>query len=338
MNVILHLSGSCYIINNVSCPKLTGTCLDLSKINKYQYKTTPSASGVVLYARNNFDIQGNLPAVCIIMYMESVSLQRASKIIRTNVNREEVARYYLKSELPNIIPAAADNKAVISAIERSVDQLDTENLWRLLEAISFTYRVNGMFRAITNESRDWHEITLPISAITLMGTKPHINDIVYSDRIKQNPHKFAAYLQEYFHKYPYDDPENLNEFRPRNQKIRQATVVTIEEKNEIRILDGTHRLTAQAVAGVKTVRVYSAVPNRKPSKSMIGDSTFVLLRQLYSRYTHPKQRAAILETTALLARASTDGRNAVETYWVEHPRSEKIQSVGKSILSMIRQK
>src|ERR1700704_1368169 len=130
----------------------------------------------------------------------SLTAESAITVYDPDVDRLRLARYYLESELPTIINTTSQH--VSEAIGKSIDNLSPAQVWRLLEAVSSTYRVNGVFLLITDRSVNWQEVDLPLDAITMTGTKPHINEIVYSSKIQRNPRQFAAFLKDYFKNHP----------------------------------------------------------------------------------------------------------------------------------------
>lgn len=243
-------------------------------------------------------------------------------------SRLDVARAYLRAELPNVIKGT-------DAAE-SIEGLSEKNTWRLLEALSYSYRLNGVFHSISDTSLDWRHVELPIGAISLTGTKPHINDIVYSDEIMNDPRRFADYLTDYFDEYPdtAEDPLDLNEFRLRGTDIDPSvsTLLTLESEDRVDILDGTHRLIAMAMLGRTSVRAFAGVNNGETRSTMIGDSTFLTMRLQYESAETDEEREAIVVTTVRMCQLSTDGWSAVKEYWIEHPRNDEIKRVGRQIL------
>lgn len=263
----------------------------------------------------------------------------ASVVRRRCVPPAEIARYYLRTELPNVVvpagtPAAA--AAVSEAVDGGVVGLSEYNLWRLLEALSFRYRLNRVFTVLSDTGVDWHEVDLPLSAITMTGVMPTVDDIVYSSQIGRSPERFVVFLREYFAAHADDDPRGLEMFRPRGRPIRLEMVLLETEDGRPAMLDGTSRLVEMALAGARSVRGYWAIPNGKPRRGRAGDSAFVQLRDLYLRHEHePEAAAAILATARLLGDDSVDGRSAVETYWVEHPRDPRIRKVGAALVARL---
>jgi hypothetical protein len=264
--------------------------------------------------------------------MNSITLTQATSIYKKDVDRLELARNYLRAELPTII--ATHSQTVTEAINDSLERLNEERMWRLLEALSYTFRMNDVFSCITNQALDWYELELPLGAITLGGTKPSTNKLVYSPTVKRNPILFARYLNRYFKAHPDigDDPEDLNDFRPKDREVVHNIVMTRERAGKIVMLDGTHRLIAQAMLGADSIHTYSATPNAKRPLSMVGDSSFLTLRKMYERYQNLEQREAIKDVTTMLARSSSDGRHAIKAYWIEYPRTPLLKEAGEDIL------
>jgi hypothetical protein len=260
-----------------------------------------------------------------------------SVVRRRCVPKAEIARYYLRAELPNVLvtEAAATLRA---AVDRGVAALSEQDLWRLLEAMSFRYRLNRVFAVLTDTATEWHEVDLPLAAIRMTGVMPRIDDIVYSTEIDRDPIRFVALLRDYFAGHPDgDDPSGLGIFRPRGEQVALPIVLLDTEDGRPAMLDGTFRLVEMALAGAGTIRGYWAVRTARSGRAMAGDSAFVQLRDLYQRHrADPALAAAVLATARLLAADSTDGPAAIATYWVEHPRDPEIKRTGEALLAELR--
>ena len=267
----------------------------------------------------------------------SVTKSQALEIYDEDVSYRDVARAYIEAEFPNILGDSISSEN--GTLHEALSLLSDNQIDRLLESLSYTYRMNGVFHAVTDTSYEWLDIKLPIGSLTLTGTKPHINDIVYSDEIRNSPTAFAKYLVDYFNKYPdpSEDPAGLNEFRPKSDldQILSAPVLTAERDGRIEMIDGIHRVVTSVILGAISIRAYAAIPNGKESLSMKGDSTFLTLRLLYEQATDDEARNHIFQTCLILARASTDGANAIKTYWSDHARNGTIEEAGKSLLSAL---
>lgn len=261
-------------------------------------------------------------------------MEKSIKVYNDKINQLQIARYYLESELPNILHA--DSEQVHTLISASIQSLSDKQVWRLLEALSHTYRINSVFALVSSAGYDWQEIELSLDAITLTGVGPHIDKIVSSEEIQKNPEKFAHYLRAYFseHPHPDDDPLKLNEFRPREQPpVHDVLMVRQDKEGRFKMVDGTHRLMVRSVLGETAFRCYCAVPNGKPDLRRRGDSIFVTLRSAY--FAMPEHQEAILEVAQALAKDSLDGREAVEDYWIAHARSSEGRRVGKMLLARV---
>ncbi|MDB5183859.1 MAG: hypothetical protein JWO07_540 [Candidatus Saccharibacteria bacterium] len=267
----------------------------------------------------------------------SETQSRALVIYDEDVPPTDVARGYLQVELGNVFGENLRSDA--GSIDESLETLSVSQVNRLLEAVSYTYRMNGTFHKVTDASLDWMDVELPLDAILLTKIKPHISEIVYSSDIQRSPIAFAAFLGEYFSHHPdlADDPQDLNEFRPRSLAGNATSLITSESDGVIEVFDGNHRLTNAALLGAVSVRVFAGIPNGRESISMKGDSVFLTLRLEYEKAESSEERVHILETCLLLAKSSTDGRDAIHSYWVEHALTEEVASEGKVMLARLGQ-
>ncbi|OGM15912.1 hypothetical protein A2V56_04820 [Candidatus Woesebacteria bacterium RBG_19FT_COMBO_42_9] len=250
------------------------------------------------------------------------------KVIRPRVSPEEVGRYYLKSELGRIFPG---QKEIRENLDRRIDKLDSFEFWRLLQALSFAYRLNYIFLFVGNSGYSWSEETWRISRLTLTGINPDINAITFSPEISRSPIKFRDFLKKYFADHPQDDPQKLNEFRPSQRPIDYPRIILREDEANILLLDGSNRLIELMFRQEEEVVAFIGRKNGKKEKFRIGDSTFLLLRNLYEK-GDSQERRAVLKVVKMLLGISLDGRRAVENYWVRHPRDEKLKAVGRSLL------
>lgn len=266
--------------------------------------------------------------------MSSVTLDAATRVIREKVQPIEVARYYLKTEFPNIIKTT--NQQTLQDIGSSVDALDDKELWRLLEALSYTYRANSIYRFLTDQAYDWAEAELPIEQIKLTGMSESFNTLVYSNDIDRNPFKLVTFLQKYYsdNQTGGRDPLGLDELQPSNKQVDPPLLITTESEGGISIADGMHRLIEYAHQGVRTARVYAGIRNGRPHRYAVGDSTFLTLRNLYESLDgDAAAQAKVIEVTALLADFSITGKGSVQTYWVDHVLGQKRKEAGQRVLS-----
>lgn len=256
---------------------------------------------------------------------------RPEKVIRKKVSPVEVGKYYLKAELGGIFPGSEETR---KTIDGAVDALDDHNFWRLLEALSFSYRLNYVFWSISNTSFSWSEEQWLAANLTLTGMNPAINSITFSPEINQNPIKFRDYLIKYFEKHPSNDPQKLGEFRPDNRTVKYPKIILREEDEKILLLDGSARLIKFLLEGQKQVIAFVARKTGQEDMFRVGDSTFLLLRNLYVN-SNPEEKGAILRTVERLMNISTDGYTAVKNYWVDHARDDNLRKIGESLLEKI---
>lgn len=260
------------------------------------------------------------------------------EVYNDDVSRKEVAIAYLVAEFPNIL--GENIRSQNGSVEDSLRILDEKQIERLLESLSYTYRMNSVFHRVYDASNQWVDAELPIGNISLTGTKPHINDIVYSPEIANSPIAFAQYLSDYFKEHENDDPLDLNEFRARGglEELLATRLITAQKLDSLEIVDGTHRLIKCAMLGASSVRAYVALPSGQESVAMKGDSTFLTLRLAFEIASSATEQEYLLQACKLLAEDSLDGYEAIKVYWIEHPRDAAIQDAGRRILAMLDDK
>lgn len=249
------------------------------------------------------------------------------------ISAVDVARTYLIAEMGRIF---SGNQVVREYWK--VEDLPEKEIWRLLEAFSFSYRLNGMFWEVSNEGSNWHSVSLPVDLVLITGIKPEVDRVLYMEGCdNRRPKQFAAYLKDYFDEHPEDDPEGLGEFRPQHKPVAFPIIhAALQPKSgEIHCMDGAHRLMELVQQGQERIDVFCAVPNGKPAKSRIGDSTFWLMRKLHEN--HPEHRVAIQEVTQLLGRNAIDGFSAIHDYWQRHSRDSSVKAAADQLLSGIQQ-
>lgn len=249
-----------------------------------------------------------------------------TKLDAKPIEPEEVARYYLECELSNIL----------SAGDRNVlrHDLSDKDLWRLLEALSFTHRANSVFHTLTDIAYDWYAVNMPIGFIKMTGMTTAINHVMRKPEIGHNPVEFAKYMREYFAEHPSDDPEGLNECRPRPVPQGQDIILLRERGNGkgVGMLDGSHRMLSLVSSGKTTLRAYYAKLNGKKHKPMIGDAAFLLLRKMYESTSNHSDRQAIIQVARLLVKRSINGKDSVRTYWMGGYGTPETEKAGMEIL------
>ncbi|HSH31459.1 MAG TPA: hypothetical protein VK963_02210 [Candidatus Saccharimonadales bacterium] len=258
--------------------------------------------------------------------MASTENPQPVRILRPQVDPVEIAKYYLTVALTKLFePGMAPEMR--QAIAARVAQLEGEELWRLIEAFSVARGLNDIFWYLSKETFSWSEEDWDASQIVLTGMAPAIDRVMCSEAVNRSPLKFRDYLRTYFQQHPDDDPDGLGVFRPSGRPIIYRHIFLRESDGRVLMLDGSHRLMELLLNGED--RVLAFVGRGDPAgKTKIGPSVFRLLRLVYQQ----KPAEGILQTVKQLMAASSDGAQAVQTYWVEHVRDEEIKQVGRKLL------
>ncbi len=255
------------------------------------------------------------------------------KIIKSDVSAIEVAKYYLKVELSKLFPNIRHEE-----IENSINTLKESKILPLLEAISFTYHLNGVYYNITRDGYIWNEEEWDVENLIYFGMDTNINKLISSSEIGGKAPNLRDYLLNYFKNFP-NDPENLSSLKPTNKKIEFSKLLLREKEGKILTLDGSHRLTEMLLQGYKTVQAYVAHPidnkvKDTDRKVVIGSSTFILLTILYKNGSETERSAVETIVKQLIAR-STDGIEQVQKFWIDRQEDEEIKNSGKNILSQL---
>jgi hypothetical protein len=238
----------------------------------------------------------------------------------TVVDRSMVAEYYIECELDNIV--------VGSNIQLKNDHYHS-NTQRLLEALSFTYRANGVFDYVYGGQFRWEKREVAVDDIQLGGMGEYLTDIIYSKEIGQNPRKFVEYVK----RHPED--ERLHQLKPSVVPKNRQTILLRETQGGLKMLDGSHRFLSMIMGGADRVRAYVAVPVGTDEKPMIGDAIFLRLRKLWQQTDDVAFQRSIVSTVEGMIRASSDGKQAVKAYWVSMAPNEAVKSVGRQILETV---
>lgn len=244
------------------------------------------------------------------------------------INVNEVVKKYLLSELSKIF--SGDEFQI--ELERGIDSLSEKALWRLLEALSFNFRLNGMFWCLSNNGFVWREEEVDCAQLTLTRMNPDIDAVTHSESIQNSPIAFRNYLISYFENHPDDDPEHLGQFRPSGKSIQYPFIFLLEEEGKLKLLDGSNRLIAHISKGENKIRAFIGKKIREEN-SRIGDSVFWLLRRLYERTEDKEEKSSILSVVKMLIKSSSDGFDAVQNYWIKHAKTEEVKKVGQKLIS-----
>lgn len=259
------------------------------------------------------------------------------EIINQNIPSIDVAKYYLEVEFFKLFKNPSEEMA--RSIIETIQNLSESKTWALLEAISFTYHINGVFYKISRDNYVWNEEIWHVEDLVLTGMDSKANKVIFSEEVNGDALRFKEYLLNYFDTAGSSDPEGLFSYKPKNEEIKFDKLIMTEEKGEIRMLDGSHRLVEMLLGGVHEVTAYIGHPTDKYAEETqqvrIGNSTFIMLTIMFKR-GNAKEREAVLTVVRQLMDYSIDGRNAVQKFWIDRQRDEEIASAGKKMLEDTR--
>ncbi len=266
----------------------------------------------------------------------SIALRVATRVYARNVDRREVAREYLKGEFARWFVSKA--QSVGRAIDQMVDSLEDGELWRLLEGIGASFRLNAVFFEITDEGVDWHDLELPIGAIRMSGIDRTVDKVLGSKAIGWDPLRFADWLRDNPCPLTSEEVEsNFDEFRPRKGGVRHPMITVVESNNRLTMRDGSHRLIAQALEGRETTRAFVAVPNGKRHRSMGGDAIYIRLLSVgLPKTRRPKDRDTLVAAAELIARSSSDGLHSLEELWYPWQRKLAVKRLGAELIERLK--
>lgn len=234
----------------------------------------------------------------------------------TVVDKDIVAEYYIECELDNVVDA--------DTIELKKDLYHSSTA-RLLEALSFTYRANFVFDYVYGGQFRWEERKVSVDDITLTGMGEHLTEIIYSEQVQRNPRTFVEYIATH-----RDDPK-FDELKAAFVPENRRRLLLREQEGKITMLDGSHRFLSMVMQGIEEFTAYVAIPVESTEKPMIGETIFLRMRRLWQR-GDDDFKASIERTVISMVKETSDGKRAVEAYWVTMAPNEEVRAVGMEIL------
>jgi len=246
-------------------------------------------------------------------------------IIVGQVSKDEVAKYYIQCELENLLKGNIE----------LADDTYHANIPKLLEALSFTYRANSVFDYVESDKYLWRKATVSINDIILTGMGEGLTPIIYSKEIYQNPRLFCDYLKKQFDGSGANNKNLFEQMKPRPvSKDRRLIILRSDKDGELKMLDGSHRLVSLILDGASEVDAYIAVLAHKDAKSMLGDAIFLRLRRVWQESKSDVYRRSIEDVVTGLISSSTDGKQAVQSYWVSMGPTTEVREAGVRLLGI----
>ena len=253
------------------------------------------------------------------------------KLLREDIPKVEIAKYYLEVEFSKLFKSVD-----IKRINETIDNLKETKVWALLEAVSFTYHLNGVFFKLAREGYVWHEEIWNVSDVLLTGMDTNVNKVIFSQEVKGDAIKFKNYLLNYFQVHKENDPENLFSYRPTKSEIKYTKLLATRRDNKIAMLDGSHRLTEMLLNDIKEVHIYVGHPiegiPEENKKTLIGNSALILLTILYKQGNEEEKKAVLTVVKEIIAK-TINGREATQKYWVDNIYNDEFKEVGLKLLS-----
>jgi len=265
--------------------------------------------------------------------MEDQKIIKPIKILAKNIPTVDVARYYLEIEFFKLFKNRTQEMS--DTIIKTMKELSDSKIWELLEAISFTYHLNGVFYNIGRENYTWNMETWHVKDLILTGMDSKANKVIFSERINGDAIKFKKYLLHYFDKAGEEDPEGLLSYKPSKKPIPFDKLLMKEQNGKIHMLDGSHRLVEMLLADKNEVTAFVGHPDTEEAenrpKNKIGKSIFILLTILFKK-GNEEERSAVLTVLKQLINNSTDGHANAVQYWIERQLDKEIKEAGIDIL------
>ena len=262
--------------------------------------------------------------------MTDIPVLNPVKLLRENISKIEVAKYYLEIEFSKLF-----KNVDVKLINETIDSLTENKIWALTEAMSFTYHLNGVFFKLAREGYTWNEEIWRVDDVLLTGMDSNVNKVIFSEEIKGDALKFKNYLLNYFENNKESDPQKLFSYKPTNRELRYTKLIATRKDNKIAMLDGSHRLTEMLLNGTKEVHIFVGHPvegiAEESKKTLIGNSTLILLTILYKQGNEEEKKAVLTVVKEIIAK-TLDGRDATQKYWVDNVYNDEFKKVGENLL------
>jgi len=98
------------------------------------------------------------------------------KVISENISPVDVTKYYLEIELFKLFKKSTSS--IADTIRETIQNLSESKIWALLEALSFTYHLNGVFFNIGRVNYIWKEETWHVKDLILTGMDSKANKVI----------------------------------------------------------------------------------------------------------------------------------------------------------------
>lgn len=265
--------------------------------------------------------------------MADLHILKPVKVLREDIAKIEVAKYYLEIEFSKLF-----KNVDVTLINETIDNLAEGKIWALLEAMSFTYHLNGVFFKLAKEGYIWNEEIWNVEDLLLTGMDFNVNNVIFSEEVKGDALKFKNYLLAYFESNKDSDPQKLFSYKPTNRVLKYTKLIATRSANKIAMLDGSHRLTEMLLNDTEEVHIFVGHPiegiPEESKKTLIGNSTLILLTILYKQGNEEEKKAVLTVVKEIIA-TTLNGRDATQKYWVDNIYNDEYKKIGEKLLSEV---
>jgi len=180
---------------------------------------------------------------------------------KRKVEAIEVQKSYIVAELSKFASENAKTQFA-DGLREKLAALSQDDIGRLTEALSVTYRKNGVFRHI-GSSAEWFEVAVPVDKVYLTRTNKRESDI-----LEKLPDPWS--LGSLVERLKSGEVKGLEDFQDRGGAIVEPKTIGVlmaderEESRKVKIIDGMHRLPALVLRGnLNEVDLYLGVGKKR---------------------------------------------------------------------------
>lgn len=192
-----------------------------------------------------------------------------------------MAKQYLRLELQRLIGHREDQefwqklKIWLDDIDQSLDE---PAFWGLVSGFSQGYRLNGVFKILTNDAYEWVLGDLPLTQIVLTGTNPDLNSAAL-DRAKRDPLKLQKLWQT-----EVSVKQTFAEYNIRTSLGEDYEPIFVYEKEgKFWVFDGMNRLFGAIFSGHQTIRAWQGRLVKPDGQSLINAGFGLILSNILGR-------------------------------------------------------
>lgn len=215
----------------------------------------------------------------------------------------QMAKQYLRLELQRLLGHTEENdvwQKLNSWLDEIDHKLDEPTFWGLVSGFSQGYRLNGVYKFMTDDSYDYRLAETNLKDIVLTGTNPELN-VLALDKAARDPIKLRqiwkreAATRKIFEKYHIRTDLGAD-YEP---------IFLYEKDGKYWVFDGMNRLFGAILSGQDTIKAWRGQLVKPNGKPMINAGFGLILSNILEGSKDPTKIApAIIEV----------GREAIEQH------------------------